>query len=144
MDIVVINPKGRILVKVDGVIYQIDGKTFHIIKNDIFDIDKPVLKPICGHCQNYPNCERKNNLGSPNITDGFTLVDEKDAKVNTLRCALFKKEETFFGPIFISTLNNPKTPEEREQCHYCDPDNTLQAGHVAHPGIARALRRNNI
>ena len=141
---IVIDPEGIILVKVDGVIYRIKGQTFRHIKNLIYDLDVPIIKPICKKCRNdYHSCSNYDRtIEDSHITAGLTKLGLKGDGVMVFECKNFAPEIVFDGPISIRQIGDPTASDERDIAHYCDPDSGLHA-HVSHPGIAGMLRRMN-
>ena len=134
---VIINPEGTVLVKVDGIIYKVTSETFQQIKNIIFDLDVPVIKPICKHCKkNCLSCRANNRtIEDTNITAGLVMERTRKPKVMVFECKGFEPERVF-SPYRVSIVDSSKTEEEQEMARYCS---SFQA-HIAHPRVLRLMQ----
>lgn len=110
--------KGKILVKKDGILYELDHCTFNKIRTIIFDAESP----LCKYCKKRDKgCRRQ--IEEEYITDGLTLKDRESCEyVFNCENNERKAEETYdtarlvwFGPD-IEELTN----DEQIIKHYGD------------------------
>lgn len=138
MDKVVINRQGTVLVKVDGIVYQINGITFNTIKNIIFDIDKPIILPICKHCNKM--CDKKHlRIEDSKIINGLTTVKGNGAEVMVFECSELIPERNISGPVFFYPEDEELSESEKEENHYGD----AYYASIEHPKIKEYIRKAN-
>ena len=130
MNTVVIKP-GEILVKRDGIIYELDHETFNKIRAIIFDTDSH----LCLYCKKGL-CSFERQIDDENITDGLTMKS-KDNCEYVLGCTDVKPWEKVTGPMFFYP-EGELTETERIIRHYGDAFRVS----IADPRAKRYFRKN--
>ena len=136
----VIKP-GQILVKRDGVIYELDHATFNTIRTIIFDTDSD----LCRYCKR-PFCKDRKQIENSFITDAVTLKD-KPICDHVLGCTNSTlEEECGIRRLawFSSDWQEPEIEEEqsmaeRELTHYLD--GSCLSAHLPNPTLRKFIAR---
>ena len=132
MEKTIIKP-GIVLIKKDGIIYELDKKTLQTIKAIVFDTDCN----LCKLCSNT-KCKSSKKIEDECITDTLTLKTKPNCEY-VFGCDNFELKGQYndaprlvwFSTDFEEEMNN----DEITIRHY----NEAHVRHIAHPTIARHI-----
>lgn len=133
MEKTVIKP-GKILVKRDGKIYELNHRIFNEIRAIIFDTDTE----LCRHCK-HSRCKDIKQIDDSFITDALTIKDKSscDYVLGCKRVELKEEESGIRRLAWFSTDHEELNADEETKKHYAD----AHVRHLAHPTVARHINR---
>ena len=132
--------QGEVLVKRDGIIYELDKKTFNIVRPIIFETDSE----LCRHCQDT-SCKCHKEIGDDNITDALTLK-EKIVCDYVLGCKKFTPKN-IVGERKVTYYNTDEETLREEERTMGEEEKTIRQYSdaydrpVSHPTVAKLIRK---
>lgn len=126
--------QGIILVKKDGIIYELDKKTFQTIKALIFDIDCD----LCKLCSNTM-CKSSKQIDNDFITDALTLKTKPNCEY-VLGCTKHDPKDQYYDAprlVWYNTNSEEMSAEEETMRHYSD----AHVHHLIHPTVAKHINK---
>lgn len=130
MEKTVIKP-GIVLIKKDGIIYELDKRTFQTIKALVFDAECD----LCKLCRNT-KCKGIRQIDDSFITDALTLKSKENCD-HVFGCINFNEEEDNYAKrlVWFGPYDEDLSDEEKTKRHYGD----AHVHHLAHPTVARHI-----
>lgn len=131
MEKTVIKP-GIVLIKKDGIIYEVNKRTFQEIRAIIFDIDCN----LCKLCENTA-CKSSKQIDDSFIIDALTLKS-KDNCDYVFQCEKFDENQQDYTTkklVWFSPSTEEMCDEEKTIRHY----NEAHVRHLVHPTVRKHI-----